>query len=179
MGVIAKARSLGIRLTVQDIMGSESIAELASKAAVPRPQVSEGPDKETESPFDLSPIQHMFFEIVGDEWRQFNQSMLLRVVKKVRPEMFIRAVNQLVTAHPMLRARFDRSNDGSWKQRISTDVSGSYRLLTHRTEQVQVETLIENSQKSLDIEHGPLIAFDLFDLLPGNDTLLSVVAHHL
>jgi hypothetical protein len=120
----------------------------------------------------------MFFEIVRDEWHQFNQSMLLRVVKKMRPEMFIRAVNQLVTTHSMLRARFDRSHDGSWKQRISADISGSYRLLTHRTQPDQVETLIENSQKSLDIEHGPLIAFDLFDL-PSDDTLLSIVAHHL
>lgn len=176
MQVMARCRSRGIGVTVQDIIGSESISELAKKSTLPKgttPQKSED-----EKPFDLSPIQQVYLQNVGDNWQQFNQSVLMRLTKTISPHTVRSAFDQLIKAHSMLRARFERSHDGSWKQRISKDVRGSYRFHTHCIQPHQIGSLIEDSQKFLDIVRGPLIAFDLFSL-PGNQTQLSIVAHHL
>ncbi|KAL1959113.1 hypothetical protein VTO42DRAFT_2900 [Malbranchea cinnamomea] len=205
MQVMARCRSQGISVTVQDIIASKSITELATKAkpgntptSVQRTEVEAEARKkawfedesafshspagkvrlEDGAPFDLSPIQQVYLQNVGDNWKQFNQSMLMRLTKKIRPGALTNALDQLVTRHAMLRARFKQNRDGSWKQWISGDVEGSFRFRTHNARSHQVESLIENSQKFLDIERGPLIAFDLFNL-PGSDTQLSIVAHHL
>ena len=205
MQVMARCRSQGIGVTVQDIIASKSISELATKVKfskgnvakpttpaeppVPQAEEVEAPHRvklerppverlDDGAPFDLSPIQQVYLRNVGDEWRQFNQSMLMRLTQKISTEDLTHALNELVKAHSMLRARFEQSRDGSWKQWISGDIDGSYRFRSHNVRSDQVESLIENSQKFLDIERGPLIAFDLFNL-PGQDSQLSIVAHHL
>lgn len=206
MQVMARCRSQGIGVTVQDIIASKSISELATKAKLSKGNVAKKstapptpvatattPTKKSEepkfeippvkrledgAPFELSPIQQVYLQNVGDQWRQFNQSMLMRLTEEIRPDDIILALNELVKAHGMLRARFEQSRVGSWEQWISGDIEGSYRFCAHNTRSRQVESLIENSQKCLDIEHGPLIAFDLFNL-PGQNSQLSIVGHHL
>jgi hypothetical protein len=78
----------------------------------------------------------------------------------------------------MLRARFALSDDRSWQQRVTNDITGSYRF---RHESVstkeQVDTMIEDSQKCLNHATGPLLAADLFEF--GNEQHAFLVAHHL
>jgi amino acid adenylation domain-containing protein/non-ribosomal peptide synthase protein (TIGR01720 family) len=178
MQVMASCRSQNIAVTVPQIMQSKSIVELASKATVVEETIYEA--EEIEKAFDLSPIQQMYFECMCTSSTQFNQSVLLKLGRKTGPKDLTRAIHSIVNAHSMLRARFTKSEAGVWQQRITQDVAGSYRIRTHLdTQQESLPTLIEESQRYLDIVHGPLLAVDIFDIQGAGHQIITLVAHHL
>lgn len=78
----------------------------------------------------------------------------------------------------MLRARFAQSDKQIWQQRVTDDISGSYRF-RHETvsSKEDIDVRIENSQKCLNHATGPLLAADLFEF--GNEQHAFLVAHHL
>ncbi|KAF3490821.1 nonribosomal peptide synthase [Arthroderma uncinatum] len=128
MQVMARCRSQGITASVQDIMQSKSITDLATRVKVSKT---------------------------------------------------LTAMGELITLHPMLHARFQRNKGGEWRQRVSKDLTGSLKIRTHTdARRGQMGSLIEESQKSLDIENGPLVAADIFNL-PGSETQMSIAIHHL
>lgn len=176
MQVMARCRSEGMGVTVQDIIRSKSITDLASRVSLPEQITYEGEDAHE---FDLSPIQQLYFTCVGSNVAQFNQSVLLRLARKPTAEEVTRAVNALVKAHSMLRARFRKDGTGNWRQRITSDVPGSYRFKTHNImSAARTESRIEDSQKCLDVQRGPILALDLFNIKEG-DVQLFITAHHL
>lgn len=176
MQVMARCRSEGMGVTVQDIIRSKSISELASRVSLPEQIKYEGEDAHE---FELSPIQQLYFSCVGNNWKQFNQSVLLRSSRKISTEDILRAFNAVVKAHSMLRARFRKDGTDNWRQRITTDVSGSYRFRAHNFKSTaRTKSCIEDSQKCLDIQKGPVVAVDSFDIGPSG-TQLFVAAHHL
>jgi len=180
MQVSSRCREENIGVTVQDIIRSKSIAQLASLVTLPE-EVSYQ-DEETEQAFDLSPIQQLYFECVGDNWTHFNQSVLLRLTRGFAPDDIARAVEAIATSHSMLRARFSRDEEGIWRQRISRDIPGSYQFRVHNassTTDQQIQAAVEESQTSLDIRKGPLFAVDLFNIEGDDCQLVSLVAHHL
>ena len=176
MQVMARCRSEGMGVTVQDIIQSKSISDLALHVNLAEQVTYEGDDAQE---FDLSPIQQLYFNCVERNWAQFNQSVLLRSSRKLSSEEVIRIFNAVVKEHSMLRARFRKDGTGNWRQRISTDVSGSCRFRAHTiTTTAGMQPYIEDSQRSLDIQKGPVIAVNLFNIGPS-DTQLFIAAHHL
>lgn len=176
MQVMARCRSDNMGVTVQDIIRSKSISDLASHVRLAEQVSYEGEDAHE---FDLSPIQQLYFSCVGSKWQQFNQSVLLRPSRKISSEDVTRAFNAIIKAHSMLRARFRKDGMGNWKQRITTDVSGSYRFRARNVSTTaRMKSCIEDSQKSLDIIKGPLVAVELFNA-GTSDTQLFIAAHHL
>ncbi|KMU74599.1 HC-toxin synthetase [Coccidioides immitis RMSCC 3703] len=138
MQVMAKCRSQGIKITVKDIMQARSIRELSTQVTFsggrrPRAEAEvEIPQKlEDTRSFNLSPIQQLYFDCVGDNWKQFNQSVLMRLTSERSPDDIARAITKLVTIHPMLRARFEKNEAGNWHQWISGDILTSYRFRAH------------------------------------------------
>ncbi|KAK2746937.1 NRPS [Myotisia sp. PD_48] len=183
MQVMARCRSQGITVTVQNIMQSKSILELVSRVKIPENLAIRAEEQkqpmEDEKPFDLSPIQKAYLDNVGDSWRQFNQSLLLRLTKRKNQDVISKALEELIKAHPMLRARFNRTKSGEWRQRVASDISGSLRFRSHNdVRRAQLGSIIEESQKSIDIENGPIVAVDLFNL-PGLEINISIAIHHL
>jgi aryl carrier-like protein len=193
MQVMAKCRSQGIRLTVPDIIGSKSVHDLALKVLVPKEQqqVRGGvAPEEDHHEFDPAPIQQLYFQLmhVGNTKEpraasemQFNQSVLLRLAKKASAQDLERALYVLVETHSMLRARFRRDGTGNWRQRITSDVRGSYRFKTHVIgNPARMEKRIQNSQKALDIQKGPLLAADWFSIgKESQEVYVFIAAHHL
>ncbi|OCL14025.1 nonribosomal peptide synthase [Glonium stellatum] len=176
MQVMARCRSEGIGVTVQDIIRSRSIMDLASRVSLPKQAAYEGEDAHE---FDLSPIQQLYFTCVGSHVSQFNQSVLLRFRHRANSEDVSRNIKALVNTHSMLRARFRKDGTGNWRQRITTDIPGSYRFRTHNImNAARIKTRIEDSQKSLDVQKGPILAIDLFNV-GENDVQLFIAAHHL
>ena len=176
MQVMAKCRSQGLTVTVQDIIRSKSLTKLADCVTFPKNHTTKAED---ERPFILSPIQQAYLNNVGNNWKQFNQSVLLKLSSQTNPDVVFKAIKDLVRAHSMLRARFEKSNNDEWRQWITQDVPGSIRFLNHNSAKLSnIGPLIESSQRALDIKTGPLIAVDLFNL-GDRDTKLSIVIHHL
>ncbi|RMH87385.1 hypothetical protein EBB59_13105, partial [Lysobacter pythonis] len=67
--------------------------------------------------FGLTPIQHWFFEQDLAAPQHWNMSVYLRFDGAFDRDAFADALADVVAAHPMLRARFTRTDD-QWRQRI-------------------------------------------------------------
>ena len=123
MGVVSRARNVKIKLSIQDVLRSKSIVQLARNAKVlPASAITEvHKEEETDQPFSLSPVQSMYLKSAvkhGGEGR-FNQSFILAVPRHVAAETIKESINSIVQRHAMLRARFARTQDNRWEQRIA------------------------------------------------------------
>lgn len=98
MQVMGQCRKHGIGLGVQDILRARSIAELATLAK--EVQVStDHAVEEIDVPFDLTPIQHLWFQLPNQGHGHFNQSFYLKVTRRVQADVFRAAVEKLVGRH--------------------------------------------------------------------------------
>ena len=178
MQLMSYLRADGIDISVRDILRSRNIRQLAL-SATPAQQSTLSVSETKDTPFSLSPIQQMFFAMTPDPKMQFNQSFLLRTTDPVSPSQLGEAINLLVQQHSMLRCRFRRNSSGEWTQLITSDISGSYRYEEHEVDELSgLLPLATNTQNCLDIENGPMLAADLFNV-DGEGQLLYLVAHHL
>ncbi|PVH97248.1 nonribosomal peptide synthase-like protein, partial [Periconia macrospinosa] len=177
MQVMGQCHKKGITLGVQEILRSRSIQQLATAAKVTG-RAQENVEEEYEVPFELTPIQSLWFQLPNQGHGHFNQSFYLRVQQKVAVDTFLAAVEQLVSRHSMLRARFSQPKEGVWQQKLTHDVKNSYRFRSHVvSSKTEIDALIEDSQQCLDYVKGPLIATDLFEV--GNEQHAFLVGHHL
>jgi aryl carrier-like protein len=177
MQVMGQCRKQGIGLAVQEILRSKSIPQLATavkETKTARHQYTES----LETPFALTPIQSLWFALPNQGHGHFNQSFYLRLQRKVLKEDLQLAIQKLVVRHSMLRSRFTFSDESGWRQRLTDDVTGSYRF-RHRavSGKTEIDSMIEDSQKCLDHVKGPLFAADVFDI--GGEQHAFLVGHHL
>jgi len=177
MQVKGQCSKQGISLSVQEILRSKSIVQLAQYAKAIEHQAYR--EEVTEQDFSLSPIQSLFFKLPNQGKGHFNQSFFLNVTRTINKKDLRNAIETVVKRHSMLRARFRVGPNGDWQQRITEEVSTSYRLKAYRIAQAKQATwAIAESQTCLNFEKGPLFAADLFDV-EGQTQLLFIVAHHL
>jgi hypothetical protein len=123
MGVVSRARNVKIKLSIQDVLRSKSVIQLAQIAKVlPSSTLTKAHmEVETDLSFSLSPIQNMYLKSAvkhGGEGR-FNQSFILGVPRRVSAESIKQAFDSIVQRHTMLRARFARTQDDGWEQRVA------------------------------------------------------------
>ena len=187
MSALPKCRKLGITLSLQEVLKSKSLVQLAelvdSRGSSAR-AILVGRKEKVDHPFDLSPVQRMYFQSATptsthtQDFR-FNQSQLLRFTKYIKAVPLQRAIETIVQHHSMLRARFERNSSGVWQQRIVSDVKSSHCFREHHLDGLtSVATAVSESQNGLDIARGPLFAVDLFNI-NGVGQGISLVAHHL
>ncbi|KAM3515511.1 hypothetical protein MY11210_000884 [Beauveria gryllotalpidicola] len=184
MQVVSQCRSrYGISVHVRDILQSNSITQLALRAitdAAIAPLASA-----TDGEFRLSPIQRLFFRSFAprgldcNDENRFNQSVCLVVNKHVGADEIERAARGVVSAHPMLRARFAKSGK-RWKQRIENDVDASCNVVFHQVKnRAEVESVIWAGQRDLSVEEGPVFSVHCIENTANCSQLLFLVAHHL
>ncbi|KAI0625289.1 Nonribosomal peptide synthetase 2 [Pyrenophora tritici-repentis] len=176
MQVVGQCRKEGMSLGVQEVLRSRSIVQLA--LAVKEVESSSYDHQEYfDEEFDLSPIQSLYFKRPNTQGH-FNQSFYLRVTRKTEAGEFHAAVEQLISRHSMLRARFSFSEESGWQQRLTNDIAGSYRFRHSAvTSQAEIDALIEDSQQCFDHAVGPLFAADFFDI--GTEQYAFLTGHHL
>ncbi|KAF7155563.1 hypothetical protein CNMCM5623_008105 [Aspergillus felis] len=181
MQAVSQARSKGFAVTMDRILRLKTISQIVrglDEDSLPPAAVHMSKDEE-DVWFALSPIQQMFFDQQADGWDQFSQIFVLRVSQTVTMSQLQLAFHALLSKHPMLRARFGKQQDGSWRQIINSKLEGSYRCRAHRLEsREKVSDVVSSSAQSLRIETGPLIAVDLIDVEDWAQ-YLSIVIHHL
>ncbi|KAI1433991.1 hypothetical protein GGR50DRAFT_446255 [Xylaria sp. CBS 124048] len=180
-------QSQGVSIEARNIMEASSLGELVSFAnpRVTNPRNSEECASEM---FDLSPMQHLYFQTpMGKNTTQrkssdgdyrFNRSILLRLKQSIGVEDLRTAVEAVASHHKMLRARFRFSN-GSWWQSIEPDIATSYQFEHHLIgTNAELESVVRNAQLSINIEHGPIFGAHHFHTNYGYQ-LLYLVAHRL
>lgn len=177
MQVMSECRKRGLGLAVSQIIASKSISALALQVKDIDTQLFH---KEIlEQPFELSPIQKLYFSRPNHAQGHYNQSFLLRTSQRIPESDLRKAIETVVRRRSMLRARFSQDAAGKWHQRVTNEVESSYRLRTVDLASIdQVDHAVVDSQTCLEVTHGPLFAADLIRVA-GGEELLFVVAHHL
>ncbi|KAG8525214.1 NRPS [Bacidia gigantensis] len=174
--VVARSRRQQLVVTSFDILKHKTIAKICK--AVEERLVEEIPveieDVETEAPFELSPIQRQFFQTMPEGNNLFQQSFLLEVQEDVSPEMVKLAVDRIVAAHPMLKARFEK-RDGEWRSYVSSGNANGYPFQTELGEEIEV--VRQRIDQSINVENGPVFAAAF---LPAQaKSVVYLTAHHL
>ncbi|KAL8685595.1 MAG: hypothetical protein Q9224_005756, partial [Gallowayella concinna] len=124
MMVQSQCKKENMGFTVKDILRAKSVSHLATLSRGIRRSVTQV--ERIEKDFDLSPIQSLYFELPNRGKDHFNQSIFVRLARNFPPAIIHEATKSIVNRHSMLRARFRHSaSDDEWKQRITTDVTGS------------------------------------------------------
>lgn len=182
MQVSSMCRAQGLAISVQDIVKSKSIAALAAGASVGRknPTTASQP-QDYDLPFDLGPIQRLFFDTVEENYQHFNQSTIFKLARSFELKEIEEALDALVRVHPMLRARYFQDESRVWKQTVAK-IPNPYRLRHHQVKSANdgfLRPIIDESQATLDIVKGPTFSIDLFDIEDNFSQAIALVAHHL
>ncbi|KAI7777353.1 hypothetical protein LA080_003749 [Diaporthe eres] len=177
MQVMSECRKRRLGLTVSQIIASKSISALALQVKDIDRQLFH--QEILEQPFELSPIQKLYFSRPNHAQGHYNQSFLLRTSQRIPESDLRRAIETVVQRRSMLRARFSQGPAGKWQQRVTNEVASSYRLRTLDLASIdQVDHALVDSQTCLEVTHGPIFAAELIRVAEGEE-LLFVVAHHL
>ncbi|KAK4139158.1 uncharacterized protein C8A04DRAFT_40942 [Dichotomopilus funicola] len=181
MQVVTRCRAEGVLVTVQDLLKAKTLAEFCQRASNSSGSGSGAvvDDKEDGNPFPLSPIQQWFLTLAPQAPGYFNQSHLLKVTSAVSAAQVQAALQQIVTRHAMLRARFSKSPSG-WTQSITADAASSFtvREFSAVWSMQNVRDHAAQAQTSLDVSRGPVLAADLYSMVDGS-VVLFITCHHL
>lgn len=180
--IISRATRLGIGLSVKQLFLHQSIRKLAAVASsVQQQQADQNPYVGS---FELTPIQHWFFENDPANVNHFNQSLMLRIDSATSDEHLLLSLEALQRHHDMLRARF-HCLGSVWQAAIhehEQNAPFSSLDLSHIQESERhsaIESVANATQQSLDIESGPLWkVVRIKDTHKREDRLLWVI-HHL
>ena len=175
--VISRARREGIRIQPKHIAQHPTIAGLA-RIADSEPEAES--HQESTGPFPLTPIQQWFFEQNFDNPNHWNQSQLYRLPFGYDFEKLQTAVAAVVSAHSILRSRFEQAED-HWSQTISDEYSIAEisTLELAGDESASFDEACLEIQTSLDIRRGPLFRVVRFVNSGEQEDVLLFAAHHL
>jgi len=179
--LVAKCRQEGIKISVQDVLRTKSLAELA-RGAILSTSLATIDTGIVETPyhaFDLSPIQQMYFDLAPKENNHITQSFFLRCKQYVEVHSLSEAVHKLVSTHAMLRARFKPAEDGQWRQLITAgNGPQAHHLRHHRVDSIDnARPIAEQTRAYLSITSGPIFAAVIFSI--GDEQFIFLTAHHL
>ncbi|MBP2875059.1 MULTISPECIES: non-ribosomal peptide synthase/polyketide synthase [Pseudomonas] len=173
--VVSRARQAGIRLSPRDLFQYQSVRSLALVAAFEQATVIEqGP---VTGEVILTPVQHSFFEQAIPAREHWNQSLLLTPRETLEPARLAAALTQLINHHDALRLRFVQQAEG-WQQTHAEPVTTPELWQANVADDAELAALCDSAQRSLNLEHGPLVRAVLVAMADGTQRLLLMI-HHL
>lgn len=182
MQVSAATRATLAGISTADILRKKTISRLLANAKSREDfsgQTFMTDNEENGQPFSLSPMQQLYMQIANPA-DCFDQSFFLKIQTPVSFDVIATAIETIVARHPMLRARFNRTDNGGWEQRISNDVDSfkifeiTGALASEETCQTQA---IRRCRQMINIECGPLLAAVMFN--DGNSQSIFISIHHI
>lgn len=163
MQVSATARGSIGNISTADILQKRTIARLAAGISASSDLIVTDFVAKVEDDhelFQLSPVQELYVQLESDPTRCYDQGFFLKLRSSVSLPAITRAVEQIVSRHSILRARFSKGEKG-WEQRITDDVSGSFTISQVQcTQPGDTDELdaIRNARGAIDIERGPILS---------------------
>lgn len=175
MKLMTSCRSEGKTISLRNILQSRSLADLSLSMRQDKILNEEMFDED----FELPPTQRILLEMSQKDPTKYSRHALLQLPEKVPSNALSAAMQVLVSNHPMLRARFKATENGSWLQNIPSMVGGSFKFDVHQLDAVEkADPVGAASQSALNIITGPVFAVDSIDTQDGNQFLL-LTAHDL
>ncbi|OLF16235.1 non-ribosomal peptide synthetase [Actinophytocola xanthii] len=182
--LVSRARQAGLRFTSRDVFANQTVAELATVVTTAEPAAAAAPAPVGPAP--LTPIQSWFFATHGDR-QHFTMSLLVELTDEVDHAALRTALAAVVAHHDALRTRFHRDGE-SWRQEpgdASLDVEAvdletvDLASVAEVDVAARVASAARAARVALDLAAGRVLRALLFDLGPGRQARLLLVAHHL
>jgi len=187
--VVTQARRLGIALTPTQLFQQQTVAQMATVAAVAGTLLEARTEEEPGSgAVPLTPVQRWFFSEVADREpgavHHFNLSLLLAAPERLDPARLATSLALLTRRHDALRLRFRRGPEG-WEQ--WTEAPGAapdlavvdLSNLAPEAMRGALAAAAAQAQGSLDLANGPLQRAVVCDPGPEREGRLLWVMHHL
>jgi amino acid adenylation domain-containing protein/non-ribosomal peptide synthase protein (TIGR01720 family) len=186
--VISRARNhpqLKLDIKLRDLMRFQTIGNLFDQQAVTRSsQAGDSSHVAQAGAFGLLPIQEWFFAEGMSEPHHFNQAMMLRSRQALDAPALEQTLRLMLAQHDSLRLRFYQ-DQGRWLQHYQT-LQDSLRSAEHKpllwqreiSDIEQLDALVNEAQRSLNLLDGPLMRGLLVNL-PDGEVRLLLVVHHL
>ncbi|MDT4812896.1 Linear gramicidin synthase subunit B [compost metagenome] len=175
--VVSRARQAGIHFTPRDLFQHQTVQALAGVAQRVDEALREQGPQTGATP--LTPIQHWFLEQDLAAAQHWNQALLLAPAGRLDALYLEQALQRLLEHHDSLRLSF-RHVDGRWQAEYRAPGEGSEGLLWQKRadDLDDCQALFSEAQRSLDLEHGPLLRAVLVEDEVGQQKLLLAI-HHL
>ncbi|MGY2290044.1 non-ribosomal peptide synthetase [Pseudomonas sp. SDO528_S397] len=173
--VVSRARQAGIHFSPRDLFQHQSVRTLAAVATRSEQVIAEQGVLTGASA--LTPIQQWFFDTDIPERQHWNQALVLEPAQALEPHRLEQALLAVLEHHDALRLSFT-ARDAHWHAEHSAVPQGALLLQAQVTDMAQCQALFTDTQRSLDLAHGPLLRALLVDGPLGQRRLLIVV-HHL
>ncbi|AUG09131.1 non-ribosomal peptide synthetase [Pseudomonas sp. S09G 359] len=173
--VVSRARQAGIHFSPRDLFQHQSVQALAA-VATRSEQVSAEQGVLTGSS-GLTPIQHWFFDTEIPNRKHWNQALLLKPLQLLEPHRLEQALLAVLEHHDALRLSFTQ-RDAQWHAEHLAVPHGGVLMQAQVRDMAQCTALFTDTQRSLDLEHGPLLRALLVDGPQGQQRLLIAI-HHL
>ncbi|MBC3990751.1 non-ribosomal peptide synthase/polyketide synthase [Streptomyces sp. AC563] len=182
--VVSRARRAGLSLTPREVFRHPTIAALAAASAEAAPIAGAEP---VSGEVPLTPIQHWFLDSEPRHPGHFDQRIAVDLADDVEPEALRRALGVLWDHHDALRSRFERREDGTWRQHCpAPGAAGADLLREHDVSGLSdaeyaaaVAAATGGARAVFPLEMGPLLAADLFTGSDGRPPRLVLAVHHL
>lgn len=173
--VVSRARQAGIRLSPRDLFQYQTVRSLALVATLDNQMsVDQGP---VTGDAVLGPIQQHFFSREMSVRGHWNQSLLMTPRDTLNAQWLDAALAHVINHHDALRLRFVESADG-WQQSHGPLVDSADLWLRNAESAEQLHAMCNEAQRSLDLQHGPLLRAVLVSLADGSQRL-ALIVHHL
>ncbi|NET03094.1 MAG: amino acid adenylation domain-containing protein [Sphaerospermopsis sp. SIO1G1] len=179
--IIAKAKQVGIEITLKQIFANQTIAELATVAG--KIKTLEIEQEAVTGELKLTPIQQWFFKQQQPENNHFNQAFLFTVPANIDREKLELAWQEMINHHDALKLRFNYQNN-QWQAVHDQEIT-SFEIeefdLSPQPKSAQSKILEDTAnqlQASLDLGSN-LVKVGLFKLGENQPGRLLMVIHHL
>ncbi len=173
--VVSRARQAGIHFSPRDLFQHQTVQTLAA-VATRSERVSAEQGVLTGSS-GLTPIQHWFFDTAMPNRQHWNQALLLKPLQLLDPHRLEQALLAVLEHHDALRLSFT-PRDAQWHAEHLAVPQGGVLMQAQVRDMAQCTALFTDTQRSLDLEHGPLLRALLVDGPQGQQRLLIAI-HHL
>ncbi|WP_422396342.1 amino acid adenylation domain-containing protein [Pseudomonas tolaasii] len=175
--VVSRARQAGLHFTPKELFQYQTVQGLAAIArrGEPASTIDQGP---VTGSLPLLPFQHWFFDSAMPEAHHWNQSVLLKPAEPLQSAALEQALRALLEHHDALRVGFAPLADG-WEathRSVGAEPETLWQSAVSRAD--EIEAVCQEAQRSLNLQHGPLLRAVLVNLPDGAQRLLLVV-HHL
>jgi len=173
--VVSRARQAGIHFSPRDLFQHQTVQSLAA-VATRSEQVSAEQGLLT-GPSGLTPIQHWFFDTDIPQRQHWNQALLLEPAQALEPHRLEQALLAVLEHHDALRLSFTQ-RDAQWHAEYLAVPQGGILWQAQVPDMAQCSALFTDTQRSLNLAHGPLLRALLVDGPEGQRRLLIAI-HHL
>ncbi len=173
--VVSRARQAGIHFSPRDLFQHQTVQTLAA-VATRSEQVTAEQGVLTGSS-GLTPIQYWFFDTDIPNRKHWNQALVLKPLQLLEPHRLEQALLAVLEHHDALRLSFTR-RDAQWHAEHLAVPQGGVLMQAQVRDMQQCTALFTDTQRSLDLQHGPLLRALLVDGPQGQQRLLIAI-HHL